>query len=305
MSRYKETTIFAMDTVMHLKIKGNDRSLEEAERIIRDIDNKFNAYNPESYIYKLNSGDINVVPNDVANLIKISLEMCYATNGYFNVSLKELKDLWNLSGDNFKIPEKSQIEEALKTSDYTKILVEDNRVYLNGMKIDLGGIVKGYATDCIVKMFKKQGVKEAIIDLGGNVYAYDQRGEMKIGVQAPYRTRGDIAYIVKISDEAVITSGTYERYVEKDGHIYHHIFDPFTGYPVNNGISSVTVTGTDAVKCDAYSTALLVMGKENADKFYSRSKDFEYSMILDKSIICSLDFDAEAYNEEYTLNRTY
>ncbi len=302
---YNETTIFAMDTVMNIKIKGDDKILQEAEKIIRDIDKKFNAYDPESYIYKLNSGEIDEVENDVAELIKTAIQISYDTNGYFNVALKDLKDLWNLSGDNFKVPEKTKIEEALKTSDYSKIKVEGNKVFLNGMKIDLGGIVKGYATDCVVKMFKENGVKEAIVDLGGNVYAYSDKDEIKIGVQAPFHTRGDVACIVKIKDQAVITSGTYERYVEKDGIIYHHIFDSYTGYPVSNGISSVTVTGESATKCDAYSTALLAMGKEKAEKLYKDSKEFEYLVISDKKVVCSPNFNGEIYNDEYILEEPY
>ncbi len=296
---YKETTLFAMDTVIHIKIKGNEKYLKEAEKIIYDIDSKFNAYDENSYIYKLNSGETDIVPQDVSDVIKKSLEMCYNTNGCFNIALKDVKDLWNLSDNDFKPPEESLINEALKTSDYSKILVEGNKVILNGMKIDLGGIVKGHATDCIVNMFKENGVSEAIIDLGGNVYAFSQKDEIKVGVQAPFASRGEIAYVVKVKDEAVISSGTYERYVEKDGHIYHHIFNPFTGYPVDNGISSVTVTCVNATMCDAYSTALLVMGQEKAEEFYIKNDCFEYSMISDKNVICSPNFKAGTYNNEY------
>jgi len=297
----KEVTVYAMDTVMTIKIKGNRKYLDKAESVLRDIDSKYNAYNKNSYIYKLNSGEITAVPRDVAELIKFSLDVCHETEGNFNIALKDVKDLWSLESENPRIPSDELIEKALETSRYENIEVEGTNVYLNGTKIDLGGIVKGYATDCIIGIFKSGGVKEAVVDLGGNVYAYSNCGDVNIGIQKPFSQRGDVAGIISVNDKAVISSGIYERYFEKDGKVYHHIFNPDTGYPSDNSVSSVTVTGVDSALCDAYSTALLVMGEEKAAEFYKRQGNFEFAMICGERIICSPGFNIGNISKEYEI----
>ena len=201
-----------------------------------------------------------------------------------NIALKELKDLWNLSGENPRIPTDEEIGNALKSSDFSKIIVKNNIVELNGAKIDLGGVVKGYAADCVVALLKTKGIKEAIIDLGGNVYSYSDNNDITVGIQKPFSQRGDVVCTTAVNDKAVVSSGTYERYFEQDGKIFHHIFDPCSGYPSDNYIESVTVIGRSSAECDIYSTALLVMGKEKAKEFYINHPEYEF-LIISKGVL--------------------
>jgi thiamine biosynthesis lipoprotein len=297
----KERTIYAMDTVMTIKIKGKEINLDKAEEIIRNIDAEFNSHKESSFIYRLNNGEKLYAPDEVCNVIKSALDYCYMTDGAFDITLKEVKDLWENCSEKGIVPNEKSFEKLLFNSDYSKIEVKDNYISLNGNKIDLGGFIKGYTADCIVTMFKDNGVKEAVIDLGGNVYAYSDKENVKIGIQDPKDLRGNVVCITNADDGSVVSSGTYERYYEINNKKYHHIFNPQTGYPAENGILSVTIKGENSAMCDAFSTALLVMGEENAINFYKENNNFEFMIIKDKDIVCSKNFNGYDFADGYNV----
>ena len=149
------------------------------------------------------------------------------------------------------------------------------------MKIDLGGIAKGYTSQRIAKIYKKDGVKSGVISLGGNVQAIGTKTDgsrWKVGVQSPDDTESMIgAY--EAADEAVITSGAYERYFEKDGKTYHHIIDPATGKPSEKDLKSVTIISKNGTLSDTLSTTLFVMGKDKAISYWKKHSK-EFNMIL-------------------------
>ena len=153
------------------------------------------------------------------------------------------------------------------------------------MALDLGGALKGYAADRAAEIIKNSGVENALIDIGGNVYALGKspKGrEWKIGLQHPGKDRGEYFEALDLSDKTCVTSGSYERYFEKDGKVYHHIMDRQTGYSADSGLISVSVVGKSSFEADMASTAAFVMGEEEflkvKDKF-----DIEYIVTVDKT----------------------
>ena len=165
------------------------------------------------------------------------------------------------------MPPAGEIEELLKTVDYTKIRVEGSTVTLEppAKAIDLGAIAKGYITDRLVEYLTDNGVTSAIISLGGNIYAIgtsDGR-PFRIGVQDPAGEGGAILGYVEISNKSVVTSGDYQRFFVQDGKVYHHILDPETGYPTDNGLASVTIISDRSTDGDALSTSCFVLGLED------------------------------------------
>ena len=145
-----------------------------------------------------------------------------------------------------------------------------------GMEIDLGSVAKGYAGQLAAQMLRNSGVESALLNLGGNVQTVGAKPDgspWQIGIKDP---KGEDAMMVlSIADQAVVTSGGYERYFEQDGQTYWHIMDPFTGHPADSGLISVTIVGDEGVVCDGLSTALFVMGLEKAADLWAQSGDFE------------------------------
>ena len=134
------------------------------------------------------------------------------------------------------------------------------------MKIDLGGIAKGYTSSRVMQIFKDCGVTSGLVSLGGNVQALGTKTDgtdWQIAIENPDKS-SDYIGVVSVKDKAVITSGGYERYFEKNGKTYHHILDPKTGYPAESGLKSVTIVSDNGTLADALSTSLFVMGKEDA-----------------------------------------
>ena len=150
-----------------------------------------------------------------------------------------------------------------------------------GMEIDLGGITKGLASSRSIDIMKKAGLSGGLVNLGGNVQTFGEKPDgslWHVAVQSPYET-DDYLGIIEVTDKAVITSGGYERFFEKDGKKYHHIMDPSTGHPAESGLISSTIISDNGVLADGLSTALFVMGEEKAEEFWRSHKD-QFDFIL-------------------------
>ena len=182
------------------------------------------------------------------------------------------------------MPSEEEIQNLLKYVDSQKIKIDEktNTVTLEkNMKIDLGGIAKGYTSQRIAKIYKKDGVKSGVISLGGNVQAIGKKTDgsrWKVGIQSPDDTESMIGGY-EAADEAVITSGAYERYFEKNGKRYHHIIDPATGKPSEKDLKSVTIISKNGTLSDTMSTTLFVMGKDKAISYWKKHNN-EFNMIL-------------------------
>lgn len=286
------TTEFAMNTVINLTLYGKrcDEAMQAGLDEIRRIDALMNAHSEDSEIARLNSigkGGEAELSDETVYVIKKALDLCEKTDGAFDISIKPLSDLWNIGADEPRVPSEEEIDTALSKIGYRDIRINGNRVSFakEGMQIDLGAVAKGYCADRLVEIFKSYGIKNALIDLGGNIYAMGKNqngGDWRIGLQAPEEIRGEHFAVENLSDRTAVTSGSYERYFESDGRIYHHILDPKTGYPADSGLISVTVIGKSSLEADMLSTAIFVMGSEDFNKIAERF-DFDKYIAVDKS----------------------
>ena len=172
-----------------------------------------------------------------------------------------------------------------------------------GMKIDLGGIAKGYTSSRIMDIYKENGISSGLVNLGGNVQALGTKTDgtkWKIAVQSPDDTE-DYLGILSVQDKAVITSGGYERYFEQDGVTYHHIIDPKTGYPAESGLVSVTIVSKDGTLADGLSTSLFIMGEEKAADFWRKHKDdFDAILMSDNGTL----YVTEGLENDFSTERT-
>ena len=293
----REKTVFAMDTIINLKIRGTEEQLEEMVEIIKNAEELYSAYNENSLVYKLNKEKY--IKTEEKEIFIFAYGYSAITEGAFDMSIMPLSRLWKINSENPDVPSENEISEALKKVDFNNVEIGKDYIKLkNGAEIDLGGIVKGYVTDKLSAYVKGNGIKYAIIDLGGNVYVLGKE-DMTVGIQNPFGQRGELLCTVDVNDKCVVTSGTYERNFEKDGKLYHHIFDSKTGKPAETGISEVTVIGDDGALCDALSTAILVMGEEKCEKLYNKLKNFEYIIVKDKKVIVSEGLEIKNLNKDY------
>jgi thiamine biosynthesis lipoprotein len=260
-----------MGTICNISLdEGSSESIYTgAFDLLSDIDTNLSRTKEGSLIYTLNKeGHVTIDNDDYFDLIVRSFELAQTTDGVFDPSIGEAVALWGIGTENERIPSQEELDAV--NDDYTQVVIDKGTHTITipkGMEVDLGAIGKGYATDQLIAYFAEKGVNRGIINLGGNVYVIGSKDEgtpWKIGLQKPFDQRGDSFVLLSLSDTAVVTSGAYERYFEKDGTIYCHILDPKTLYPAQTDIQSSTIIGPDATLCDALSTTCFILGKEKA-----------------------------------------
>ena len=289
---YSEKTEFALNTVIKISAYGKDAEIavDKALKEVHRIDALMSAHKASSEVYMLNSSNGMTVSKEVFDIIKTAKDIWQKTDGAFDITLKPLSDMWNIKAENPKIPDNAEIENALLKTGFQYIELNEENFSVSfkkeGMQIDLGGIAKGYAADRAAFILKENGIENALIDLGGNVYAIGKnrnKKHWKIGLQTPWEKRGEYYEVVEAKDTAVVTSGAYERYFEKDGKIYHHILNPKTGYPQESEFQSVTVIHKNSALADALSTAIFVSGEKGALKAKAEFKDIKIIVVTKTS----------------------
>lgn len=275
-------TMYYLGTVNEVTLytKSGEKKAEEilskCEEMVKDIDNKMNPSTLSSDIYKINENagkSFTKVSKDTFDVIKTSIHFSHVSGGNFDVSIGSLVQLWNIGNEKAKVPTQSEINTVLPTINYKNIVLDDKNTSImlkhKGTKLDLGGIAKGYAADKVVSYLKEQKIEGAIVNLGGNIYTLgtkDGKNKFNIGIQDPTKPRGNSIGSLSTTNNSVVTSGIYERYIEKDGKIYHHILSPKTGYPVENELSSVTIISDNSMYCDALSTTTFSLGTKEGLK---------------------------------------
>ena len=299
--RHSENTVnrLLFDTAVTLTAECERSVLLEAVSLCEGYENLLSRTKKTSDVYKINNSDGFVsVSEETALIIKTALKYCEQSDGLYDITITPVSSLWNFNEEI--LPEADKISEAVKKVDYKKIQLEGNRVNANGAQIDLGSVAKGYIADKLREFFENKGVKNAIINLGGNVYVLGDK-YTKVGIQKPFS--GGTVGRVEMKNLSAVTSGTYQRCFTKDGTFYHHILDPKTGYPAETGIAQVTIVGKNSALCDAYSTGVFVMGREKAEKLYGKSGEFEYIIVENNNIFVSKNLESKIKNvrEEFNL----
>ncbi|MCR4789937.1 MAG: FAD:protein FMN transferase [Treponemataceae bacterium] len=233
---------------------------------------------------------------DTFAVIEEALEIAKITDGAFDPTVAPLVKLWDINGrvngtcpQDKALPSEEEIRIASSNVDWSavKLNPENKSISISrpGIQLELGGIAKGYAADQLVLILKERGVKKALIDLGGNIYAYGAKSyepELKlwrIGIKNPFEIAGQPITVVSCRDKSVVTSGPYERFFEKDGRIYHHILDPKSGYPAESDLASVSIISSNSMLADALSTSCFVLGSEKSCQLLSKM-DVEYCLVL-------------------------
>lgn len=286
-------SFFAMDTYMTFTVyddsaRNAQAALKQAEERIHALEGLWSVTDESSDLYAVNHGGGQPVKvqEDTEGLLSFALEMAKETDGALEPTLYPVLTAWGFTTDENQIPPADQIGSLLETVGYDRVMLAGDTVTLeDGMMFDPGAVGKGYAGDEAEQILKENGITSALLDIGGNIQAVGVKpdgSDWRLGIRSPFGEGNGILGVLRISDSAVVTSGNYERYfIGKDGVRYGHIIDPATGYPVNNGLASVTVIAGEGKLCDALSTALFVMGAEQAVSYWETRRDFDMLLVTE------------------------
>lgn len=283
-------TDMLFDTVIKIQIldPADESILDGLKKLCEKYDTMFSATNTDSELYKLNhaNGQPFTVSSETANLIQEGIHYSELSGGAFDLTIEPVSALWDFKADKPTVPSSDAIAQAVSHVDYTKVDIQDNTVTLEDPEagIDLGAIAKGYIADQVKTYLKKQGIKHAIINLGGNVDVIGTKpdgSKYNIGIQKPFDESGEAITSVQLKDQTVVTSGIYERYFKKNGKLYHHILDPRTGYPCENILYSVSIITDSSTKADALSTTCFLLGYEKGMELIQSMDGVEAIFITD------------------------
>lgn len=259
------SSFFSMNTYCSAEVNGKNaqESLEEIESIVERLDYKVLSRTAEgSIVYNLNKNGETLIDTETAAYISLLADISNQSGGAFDFTLGAVSDLWSF-GNNPSIPDSTELARALSHSGFEKVTVADGKAVLQDKQavVDFGASGKGIALDSIKSYLETHETKRAVVSIGGSVLLYG-KGDFTVGIRNPKGDSGNYIATIKIPEGCISTSGSYEQYFEENGKRYHHILDPETGYPVDNGLVSVTIISESGLLSDALSTACFVLGIE-------------------------------------------
>ena len=313
LSVLKESLIL-MDTLVEITLYGNKLSIKNglinATNEMKRLENIFNRHNENSFAGKIEKFKNTrqepwtvMPPPEYVSLLHKSREISTSSKGAFNPTIAPLIDLWNFAeATNPVVPPDTSIQEKLKISSWDYIDIDSSKEQVSFLQrevsVDCGGSGKGYIVDKAIEILKNSGVTAALINGGGDLRTFGfkpGKKEFRIGIQNPDQKDG-FAGILKIHNCAVATSGDYERGFTVDGHYYHHLLDPQTGYPARLS-RSCTVVSTNALSADAYATAIFVRGPEKGIELAEDIDSIE-AMVITSDLTMVFSSGFEKYIEQ-------
>ncbi len=300
--------VFAMGTYMTLTAYGEsaEAALTISENRIKELEALWSTTDENSDIYKVNqsNGARIEVREETAEILQFALDMAEQTGGALDPTISPLVTAWGFISGEYHIPTEDELTDLLQSVDYENVFSEGNFVTLpDGMQLDLGAVGKGYTGDIIAELLKEQGITSALLDIGGNIQMIGRKPDgsrWRLGIQNPFG-EGSLG-ILESEDGAVVTSGNYERYfIGQDGKQYGHIIDPSTGYPAESGLASVSIIAKEGKLCDALSTAIYVMGLEEATAYWKENGGFEMLLVTNENEM----YLTEGIKDDFTLNENF
>lgn len=295
-----------MDTYVKFTAYGNNANtaLDIAEKRFAELETMWSVTDKRSDIYAVNhaNGKSTIVSKSTADLIAYSLQTANETKT-FEPTIYPILTAWGFTTGENRVPSAEEIEELLLNVGSTKVTVVGNSVRLEqDVQLDLGAVGKGAAGDEVIQILKENGITSALLDIGGNIQLIGQKNgaDWRLGIRSPFG-EGTVG-VLEISDAAVVTSGNYERFfTDENGISYGHIIDPSTGYPADSGLASATIVASEGKRADALSTAVFIMGLENASRYWREKRDFEMILIMQNGEI----YLTESLKERFTPNSAY
>ena len=305
---------YAMNTVVTQQIysptdpQQAEELAKDAERLLSSLEEKFSMHHVGTEIDRLNQnagGSPVELSEDTFSMLRLAKVYGDRTNGLFDVTIGPLTSLWGITSDQPRVPSDAEIAAAKELIEFQNIQLDEKKYTAKltkaGMKVDLGGIAKGYASDRLMELYREYGAQSVLTSVGGNIIALGKKpdgSDFSIGIRDPQGNANEYVGTLKSPDTILSTTGGYERYFEKDGVRYHHVLDPKTGKPAQSDLLAVTIVSEDGTLTDVFSTYYFMMGKKTVLKHLN---DKNYSIIAidqEKNIYLS-----DKLKPNFTLNK--
>lgn len=273
--------------VLHANTARANQAIEAVMQEMHRIDSTMSPYIESSELARINSEahqHLVQTSDELYRLIQRSIEFSELTEGAFDITFASAGFLYDYR--DRKRPSQSQLQAASGLINYRNLVMNDQTRSIEfsrtGVRIDLGGIAKGYAVDRCIQLLQKRDIRHALVTAGGDSRMIGDRWgrPWTIGVRDP-RSEDQVVALIPLEDVAVSTSGDYERYFEEDGVRYHHIIDPKSGDSARE-LRSVTIIGPDATTTDALSTSVFVLGLERGMKLVNQLPDIDAILVDNK-----------------------
>lgn len=277
---YITVTIYDQDGLF--QDTNREEALEGSIELCRHYDQLFSKTQETSEIYAINHREPGTesmtVSEDTARMLEKGLEYSRISQGAFDITIQPLSSLWDFKSQNPTLPDPQALKEAAEQVDYRNIIIEGNQIHFlsDQVQVDPGAIAKGYIADRMKEYLEEQGIESAVINLGGNVLCLGERPDgtpFRIGLRKPFGDSSETAGILDVNGMSVVSSGVYERHFEIDGVNYHHLLNPDTGWPWQNGLTQVTIISPESVDGDGLSTVCFGLGLEQGIELLNTMDD--------------------------------
>jgi thiamine biosynthesis lipoprotein len=270
-------------------VGSNHITQSEIDSIILELNNTASIFNLNSLVSRINRNETDTLNAILKDILEVSLKVCEETSGAFDFTVGALVNLWGFGNDQIKERSEDEVAKALETVGYPKIKIIDNKIIKENAETQLNfnAIAKGYCVDMVAAFLTSKGAENFLIDIGGELYVCGKRDtnqKWRVGIQKPTENKeGEIAAqeVMELQNIAVATSGNYRNYKETNGKRYGHTINPRTGYPEISNLLSATVLASTCALADAYATAFMVMGEQNAKEFVKQQSELKAYFICE------------------------
>lgn len=302
----QEKNFFLMDTPITVTLytdkKTAERIFDDCREILHELDALWSRTKADSDIGRFNAAEKSLeLDPRTATLVAQAMDITQKTGGVFDITVAPIVNLWQASEEKGTLPTSDEMLSALALVGTQNITLTSNTLTKSkeDVQIDLGGIGKGAAISALISYLEESDARGGLVSFGSNVAVFGSKPDQKpfrIALKNPKAEDGYAGVLNLQAGQILSVSGDYERYYTINGEKYHHIIDPKTGYPAQSGLCSVAVICSDGALADALSTALFVMGEENARIFYeSKIYDFEAIFIDQSGKVTTIQGLADAF----------
>ncbi len=277
---YQHNKGFIFGTVYNITYQSDNNLEKEIIRELDKVDASLSPFNEKSIISKINRNEEAVVDNYFYDVFNLAMQISEDTNGAFDITVAPIVNAWGFGFKSGSSPTSQYVDSLKQFIGYKKVRIDkDKHVVKQDERImlDCSAIAKGYGSDVVARLFNAKGIKNYMIEIGGEIVASglsEKRLPWKIGITKPSEdslgTSNELQTILNITDCAMATSGNYRNFYYKNGKRYAHTIDPRTGYPIQHNILSATVIAKSCAQADAYATSFMVLGLDEAKKILER-----------------------------------
>ena len=270
---YQRNSGFIFGTSYNITYQCADDHKADIEKALAEVDASLSPFNDTSIITHVNRNEDVVLDNLFLDVFRLAQKINEDTDGAFDITVAPLVNAWGFGFKNGVNPDDNVIDSLRQVVGFNKVRLENNKVvkFDPRVMLDCSAIAKGYGVDVVANLLRKLGIKNFMVEIGGEVVTSGvnpERMPWRIGVTKPtddsLSVNNELQTVINVTDKAMATSGNYRNFYYKGGRKYAHTIDPKTGYPVQHSILSATVITDDCATADAYATSFMVLGMEKA-----------------------------------------